>query len=257
MKEEIRLPKSILDKAVKSGNEFGWRQSDFLDVVETARQLKMAIVGGQVQYPLPDGTCELYWLSYDPTTRKQNETWSDYCNRTASECTVKFLNLTSKTDFDKEAIDGFDFLKNKKATGTNISDFLTFMLYFDDSETDLINTSDFLSYNELQNAIESDATDNNFKTAANFLLNAVTDYPTFNLKEPTDLVAALRQSINNKLTFDNLDKYLKSLRPDKDAWTMEAINSLLEMFDFERKNIFDKTIELDTIIRKLTQHYSQ
>jgi hypothetical protein len=38
---------------------------------------------------------------------------------------------------------------------------------------------------------------------------------------------------------------------------MEAINSLLEMFDFERKNTFDKAIELDTIIRKLTLHYRQ
>jgi hypothetical protein len=76
-----------------------------------------------------------------------------------------------------------------------------------------------------------------------------------NLKEPNDLLTALRLAINDKLTFDNLDKYLKSLSPDKDAWTMEAINSLLEMFDFESKNTFDKAIELDTIIRQLTQHY--
>ena len=133
---ENRLPTTILDKAVKSGNEFGWRQSDFLEVVETARQLKIAVVGGQVQYLLPDGTCELYWLSYDPTARQQNETWTDYCDRTATECTDKFQTLVSQTDFDKEAVDSFDFLKNKKATGTNISDFLTFILYFDDSETD-------------------------------------------------------------------------------------------------------------------------
>jgi hypothetical protein len=95
----------------------------------------------------------------------------------------------------------------------------------------MTNNSDFLSYDELQNAIENDGTDNNFKTAADFLLCAVTDYPTFNLKEPTDLVAALRQSINNTLTFDNLDNYLKSLSPNNDAWTIEAVNSLLEMFD--------------------------
>ena len=121
----------------------------------------------------------------------------------------------------------------------------------------MTNNSNFLSYDELQNAIEKDVTDNNFKTAADFLLSAVTDYPTFNLKEPTDLVAALRQLINNKLTFDNLANYLKSLSPNKDAWIIEAVTSLLEMFDFERKNTFDKSIELDTIIRKLTQHYRQ
>jgi hypothetical protein len=117
--------------------------------------------------------------------------------------------------------------------------------------------TDFLSFDELQNAIENDVTDNNFKTAADFLLSAVTDYPTFNLKEPTDLVAALRQSINNKLTFDNLDNYLKTLSSNKDAWIIEAVTSLLKMFDFERKNTFDKSIELDTIIRQLTKHYRQ
>lgn len=126
-----------------------------------------------------------------------------------------------------------------------------------DDHTIMTNISDFLSYDELQNAIENDGTDNNFKIAAEFLLSAITDYPTLNLKEPTDLVAALRQAINDKLTFDNLDKYLKSLSPDKDAWVMEAINSLLEMFDFERKNNFNKVIELDTIIRQLTKHYKQ
>ena len=121
--------------------------------------------------------------------------------------------------------------------------------------TILTNDTDFLSYDELQNAIENDRTDNNFKIAADFLLSAVTDYPSFNLKEPTDLVAALQQSVNDRLTFDNLEKYLKSLSPDKDAWTMEAITALLEMFDFKRKYTFDRTIELDRIIQQLTQHY--
>jgi hypothetical protein len=133
---ESRLPKTILDKAIKSGDEFGWRKADFLEVIESARQLKMAIVGGQVQYPLPDGTCELYWLSYDPAPRRENENWLNYCNRTAEESIAKFEKLISGTDIEKEALDSFEFLKNKKASGININDFLTFVLYFDDSETD-------------------------------------------------------------------------------------------------------------------------
>lgn len=109
-----------------------------------------------------------------------------------------------------------------------------------DDHTTMTNNSDFLSYDELQNAIENDATDNNCKTAAEFLLSAVTDYPTFNLKEPNDLLNSLRQAINDRLTFDILDKYSKSLSPEKDAWTLEAISSLLEMFDFERKKLLTK-----------------
>lgn len=117
--------------------------------------------------------------------------------------------------------------------------------------------SDVISYNELQKAIENDRTDSNYKIAANFLLNAVNDYPKFALKEPIDLLAALRYAVNNKLTFENLYNYLECLNADKDAWIMEAISSLLEMFDFERKNTFDKTVELETIIQKLTVHYRQ
>jgi hypothetical protein len=135
-KQEQRLPKSILDKAIKSTNEFGWRQEDFLEVIEAAKQTHLATIGGQVQYVLPDGTCELYWLSYDPADRQLNETWLTYCDRTAKECLGKFDKLIATTDIEKEALT-FPFLSDKKKNGVNISQYLTFILYFDDKETDL------------------------------------------------------------------------------------------------------------------------
>jgi hypothetical protein len=133
---EYRLPRELLERAIRSGNEFGWRQTDFREVVEVARKAKLAIVGGQVQYILPEGTCELYWLSYDPTIRQPNETWLDYCNRTANETIHKFQLLISQTNIEREAIGSFELLKRKSDNGTNINDYLTFILYFDDSETD-------------------------------------------------------------------------------------------------------------------------
>ena len=135
-KEEKRLPETILKKAIKSGNEFGWRQTDFIETIETARNLKLGIVGGQVQYVLPDGTCELYWLAYDPTERQLGEDWIKYCNRTADETIKKFQDLITKTDFDKEA-SSFDFLRDKKSKGVDIDDYKIFIVYFDDLETDL------------------------------------------------------------------------------------------------------------------------
>jgi hypothetical protein len=134
--EEKRLSETILKKAIKSGNEFGWRQADFLETIETARKLKLGIVGGQVQYVLPDGTCELYWLAYDPTQRQPGEDWIKYCNRTADEVINKFKDLVTKTDFEKEALT-FDFLRDKKSKGIDIEDYKTFIVYFDDLETDL------------------------------------------------------------------------------------------------------------------------
>jgi hypothetical protein len=119
------------------------------------------------------------------------------------------------------------------------------------------NSYEILTYEELSNALDKDVTSNNFKIAAEFLYNAVTDWPTFNLQEPTDLVAELKKDIQGKLTYTNIDNYSKQLDLSVDAWKAEATSSLLEMFDFERKNIFDKSVQLESIIEKITKHYRQ
>ncbi len=135
--EERRLPNTILKKAIKSGNEFGWRQVDFIDTIEVARKLKLGIIGGQVQYVFPDGTCELYWLAYDTIERQPEEDWIEYCNRTADESISKFNDLIAKTDFENEALISFDFLRDKKSKGVDIIENRVFIIYFDDKETDL------------------------------------------------------------------------------------------------------------------------
>lgn len=114
-----------------------------------------------------------------------------------------------------------------------------------------------MSYDELLNAIENDLTENTFKTSAEFLKSAVTDWPKLNLQEPKDLIAELKNEISGKLTFDNLESYLKNLNPNNDAWKMETVSALLEMFDFDRKDINDKSITLELLVDKLTQHYRQ
>jgi len=135
-REEHRLPKGLRDKAIESGNEFGWRQKDFKEVVEAAKEIPMAIAGGQMQYVFKDGTCEFYWLSYDPNERQPNENWTTYCNRTASETITKFDKLINQTDFEKEAM-SFEFLKQKKDQKIDIEEHKIFIIYFDDNETEL------------------------------------------------------------------------------------------------------------------------
>lgn len=118
-------------------------------------------------------------------------------------------------------------------------------------------TSEILTYDELSNAITNEAAVNNFTVAADFLISALNDWPTPNLQDPKDLILELKNTLKRPLTFSNLDSYLKKLNPATDAWKMEALSSLLEMFDFERSNIFDRTIELEAIVDRLTQHYRQ
>ncbi len=67
---ERLLPESIRRKAVMSGQEWGWRKQDILGAIVAAKGAGLANIGGQVQFVFPDGTCELYWKSYDSADRK-------------------------------------------------------------------------------------------------------------------------------------------------------------------------------------------
>ena len=54
----------------------------FFEVVEKAIEVGLGIIGGQVQFKFPEGTCELYWHKYDTIQRKPVENWKKYCQRT-------------------------------------------------------------------------------------------------------------------------------------------------------------------------------
>lgn len=110
-----------------------------------------------------------------------------------------------------------------------------------------------ISYEELFIAIENDNTENAFKIAGRLLLQSVTDWPTLNLKEPKDLLRELKAEVNNVLSYTNIHEYSKRLNPNQDAWKIEAVASLLEMFDYN--NIIDTNIELENIIERLSKHY--
>jgi hypothetical protein len=135
--EYLKLPKRLIDISVKRCNEYGWKQDDVLDVIEAARKVPMATIGGQVQYVLPDAICELYWLSYDSSDRKKNEDWLAYCDRSANECSEKFKQLLT-VDIQAKAVDAFfESLTNKGKPIDNLNDYQIFILYFSDKETDV------------------------------------------------------------------------------------------------------------------------
>ena len=134
---EKYLPHNILQKAIVSGNEYGWRRRDFKATVEKAVEMGLCIIGGQVQFKFPDGTCELYWHRYDTADRKSGENWPEYCQRTKDECLKKFEKLPSDTDLIKEGIENFDFLREKANSDNQLGDFLIFILYFTDLKTDM------------------------------------------------------------------------------------------------------------------------
>jgi hypothetical protein len=135
--EQKYLPSEILLKSTLSGREYGWKREYFKEVVDSAIKAGLALVGGQVQFKLPNGTCELYWRKYEPKDRVPGEDWVSYSNRTKKECLEQFDKLPTNQKLIEEGVENFEFLREKSEQGVNLEDYLIFILYFDNSKTKL------------------------------------------------------------------------------------------------------------------------
>ena len=109
--------------------------------------------------------------------------------------------------------------------------------------------ADIISFEELYDKVEQDVSNNKIKTAAKALLTAINDWPIPNLSEPQKLLLALTNEIGLPLIHKRIENYSKILIVNNDSWKMEAISSLLEMFEY------DSTKTLDEIINDITIHY--
>jgi hypothetical protein len=65
--------------------------------MDAAAASGLANLGGQAQFRIPDGTCDLYWLSLDSGERRPNETWESYVTRSAAEVLAQFTALRERT----------------------------------------------------------------------------------------------------------------------------------------------------------------
>ena len=123
------LPPDVLAKAIISGNEYGWRRQDVFQAIAAATSVGLAILGGQVQFILPEGTCELYWMDYDPADRKPDEPWQSYVTRSGEETALALQRVMTK-DLVQEGINHFALLKQKHSQGVCLEDFICFIVYF-------------------------------------------------------------------------------------------------------------------------------
>jgi hypothetical protein len=128
MDEEL-LPPSILAKGSLRGNEYAWQFGDVKDVVAAARAAGLATLGGQAQFRLPDGICEMYWLDADASYRRPGEPWSAFVGRSADEVLAAFREKVVPADFLAEA-QRWPFLCTKIEEGLNVLDYLCFVLSF-------------------------------------------------------------------------------------------------------------------------------
>ena len=130
MDADQHLPVEIVARAVRSGRELGWRRSDLPDVLAAARDRGLAALGGQVQFVLPNGTCELYWRNYDSEDRRQGESWDRYVARSHAEVLTAFGRLPSPEELVQEGVASFAFLRERHDEGDDLGRDLWFLCEF-------------------------------------------------------------------------------------------------------------------------------
>jgi hypothetical protein len=132
---EETLPPNILAKAIRHGNEIGWRREDVREALAAAEARQLAAIGGQVQFLLDGGTCELYWQSYDSSARRDGELWPVYVERSHREVENSLSRIPPSESLVKEGLDNFEFLREKAASGLNLQKYLRFVCYFAAQDT--------------------------------------------------------------------------------------------------------------------------
>ena len=133
MDEEL-LPAPILAKATLCGKEYAWPLADVEQVIEAARSAGLATLGGQAQFRLPDGICEMYWREADASDRKPNESWSAFVCRSAGEVLARFKEKVANVDYLAEAR-RWPFLGKQLEQGVDVLAYLCFVLYFQAEKT--------------------------------------------------------------------------------------------------------------------------
>ena len=106
-----------------------------------------------------------------------------------------------------------------------------------------------ISNEELQNAIENDFINSKIKTAGQLLLDAINDWPTLNLTDPSGFLIEIQSEVGSPLSLKNIIEYSKALNLITDAWKLEATASLIEIFNY------NKNMPLDRIIYDISEFY--
>lgn len=133
MEPEQLLPAEMLAKASLEGKEYVWRLSDIPDVIDAAEKANLVNIGGQLQFRLPTGTCECYWIEVDACkSLTSSMRWSERVRRSASVARADYAELRRVKDFVAEGRDAFEpYFREFKAIGGNLDEVMRFVWYLE------------------------------------------------------------------------------------------------------------------------------
>lgn len=130
---ELLLPETIRAAACRSDNEWGWRPEAIPLVIDEAEKLGLLNVGGQLQFLMPEGTCECYWVEVDTLSNEaQGLTWAERVARAANTARQQMADISRRYDFIEEGRKAFpDLFAIYEAAGGDLRDRMCFIWYLE------------------------------------------------------------------------------------------------------------------------------
>jgi hypothetical protein len=128
---EILLPDTLRSAACRSGGEWGWQPETIPLVIDEAEKLGLCNVGGQLQFLMPEGTCECYWIEVNAIKGEPDGlTWAERVARSATAARQQMVDIIGRYDFIEEGRKAFpDPFAAYEATGGDVRDCMCFIWY--------------------------------------------------------------------------------------------------------------------------------
>ena len=133
---EMLLPNELRATACRSDNECGWPPELIPRVIEEGKRLNLLSVGGQLQFVLPVGICECYWVSVDPLNQEpEGLDWESRVGFAAQHSQEQFAALRSRFDFVAEGRRSFgEQFDDFQSAGGDPADRMCFIWYLEAEE---------------------------------------------------------------------------------------------------------------------------
>jgi hypothetical protein len=125
------MPQELMAAASLRGKEYAWSLDLIPLVIEAARRANLVSVGGQLQFRLPEGTTECYWIAVDTYASVSKAlSWAEQVRLTAEAALRDFDALKAKWDFVAEGRKAFgEHFARFEAGGGHMEDAMCFVWY--------------------------------------------------------------------------------------------------------------------------------
>lgn len=128
---EMLLSDTLRSAACRSGGEWGWQPETISLVINEAEKLGLLNVGGQLQFLLPEATCECYWVEVNAfMSEPEGLTWAERVALSATAARQQMVDISLRYDFIEEGRKAFaDPFAAYEAAGGNVHDRMCFVWY--------------------------------------------------------------------------------------------------------------------------------